>query len=234
MSFIVTAGVTAILILTSIIIFSDTYPPFKTIQEKTMQLLPIILAFSFFMSLDTYFKNATTATIQQQASLAEKSWVLVHDKIQSSYDTCPNFCNSLSYAWQVPKSLKLQTDKEDNYECVLSISILIFQTFSNILMYYLYNNTNDSFDEWVRALIVWANSDMLYQIWNANDFIYSDLTRVFIDEIFTATREMPPKNDDDVIKLARKICNSEKITSIFKLFDKRARCSLGKDIPIPI
>ena len=234
MSYIVTVGLTAILILAGVIVLSDAYPPFKIIQQKTMDLLPIILAFSFFMSIDTYFRNSTTASIQQQASLAEKSWVHVYDKIQSSYDTCPNFCNSLTYAWQVPESLKLQSDKEDNYECVLSISILIFQTFSNILMYYLYNDTDDSFDEWVRALIVWANSDMLYQIWNANDFIYSDVTRIFIDEVFTATRAMPPANQDDVVSLARQICNSDKIASLFKMFDKRLRCSQAVVSPIPL
>ena len=101
---------------------------------------------------------------------------------------------------------------------------MIFQSFSSVLGYFLYLDTGDNLNQWLSSFIVWANSDILYEIWKKNKFIYDETSRNFIDYIFEQTRSNPPKNNNDIAVLADSICNSEMIAKLFDGVDKDPPC----------
>lgn len=229
MSKLIKGGALLIAILSVIIVLSVWYPQLESVQDVTQDILPIVLTFGFFMSVDNYFRDQKTLRLQQEASLTEKNWVNVYEKIKAGQATCPRFCSTLAYPWQVPPeliltSVSLSALPPEDYSCVLNISIAIFQSFASVLTYYLYNDTGEPIDKWIRAFIVWSNSDMLYQVWGTIDFIYSDITRMFVDEIFKMVKESPPKNEKELNALAHNVCKSDKISYIFSLFDRKVLC----------
>jgi len=185
------------------------------ISLKIGDVIKILFLLGLFISYQTYVTTSKNAQQTQEATLTEKSWVLVYDKIQSYYNRCPNFCNSLSFDWQVPKNI-VEKKGEDEYGAVLSLSIYIFQSFASVFNYFLYTENEDTMNEWISSFIIWANSDTLYDVWNKNKFIYSETTIQFVDKIFVSVRENKPKNIEEVKKLSSKICKSHELKHIFK------------------
>jgi hypothetical protein len=217
-----------IFICVSIIIniLSTIFPTgniFERFSSRIGNIIQILLVIGLFLSYKTYISNTQNTALSQQASLTEKGWVQVYDKIQSNYNRCPNFCNSLTYPWQKPPGVELKTGK-DEYGCVLSISILIFQSLSNVLAYFMFVESGDTMNEWISSFITWAHSDTLYEMWNKNKFIYDELTVRFGDYIFKEVRKNKPKNNEDVIDLSINICNSEEVKDIFLEIGKVPQC----------
>lgn len=230
---VITIGIVFVIISIIIFIIAAFLPAgniFERISTKIGGIIQILFVIGLFISYQTYTNNVNSSKLIQQAGLTEKGWVQVYEKIQSNYSKCPDFCNSLTYPWQKPSGVELKTGK-DEYGSVLSISILIFQSLSNVLGYFMYTDSGDSMNEWLSSFIVWAHSDTLYEIWNKNKFIYDELTIKFGDKIFNEVRKNEPKNNSDVVRLANEICNSEEIKEIFNNTDKNPPCKkIGKNI----
>lgn len=228
-----TIGIIFVSISILITIISSVLPAgniFERFSTKIAGIIQILFVIGLFISYQTYVNNSKNSALTQQATLTEKGWVQVYDKIQANYNKAPDFCNSLTYPWQKPSGVDLKTGK-DEYGVVLSISILIFQSLSNVLGYFMYADSGDSMNEWISSFIVWAHSDTLYEIWNKNKFIYDELTIKFGDKIFSEVRKNQPKNNVEVVQLANEICNSDEIKEIFNSVDKKAPCKkIGKNI----
>jgi len=224
-------GITLIIIAIIITIVSSFYKLDSTIDRiaiKISNVLQILLFFGIFISYKQYEDANKQTLLTQESILAEKGWVLVYEKIQEYYDKCPNFCNSLSYDWQIPKDVNLgkKTDLNnlDDYGAVLSLSVLIFQSFQNVLAFFLYYDTEDKIDSWLKAFIIWTNSKILYDVWNSNKFMYDITVQIFVDKIFELVRKSPPKNTEDIENISKKICTSDEIRRLFGNVQKKTPC----------
>lgn len=212
------------ILLTIIAAFLKPGNILEIISIKIGDVIKILFLLGLFISYQTYVNNSKNTELSQQATLTEKSWVLVYDKIQSYYSRCPEFCNSLSFPWQIPKNVVAKKG-EDDYGAVLSLSIYIFQSFASVLNYFLYSEGNDIMNEWISSFIIWANSDTLYDVWNKNKFIYSETTIEFVDKIFESVRKNPPQNEGDIKNMSSDICKSNEMEKIFsEVTDKKPQC----------
>ncbi len=138
---------------------------------------------------------------------------------------CPNFVGSLTFDWQKPSGLTYdKTEKKDNYEIVLNISISIFQAFQNVVIYFLYYDSQDDLNLWLRSFIPWCNSETLYEIWNKNKFVYGPNTQKFTDLLFNEVRKNTPKNQEELVKLSENICKSIEMKEIFVTANKIPPC----------
>lgn len=224
-------GIIIVLLAIINIILGGFFPTpnvFETISIKLNSIFQVLLLVGLFISYQSYLNNTKNVENSQQATLTEKSWVQVYEKIQAYYSRCPNFCNSLELPWQKPDNVTMKQG-EDEYGAVISLSIHIFQSFGSVLNYFVYNNTGEILIEWLNSFIIWSTSDILYDVWNKNKFIYGSLTISFIETIFETVRKNPPQNEQEVKKLSAEICASEEIKAIFKSVKKKAPCDNGKN-----
>jgi len=217
------------IVITFVSSFYDKDSTVDRLSIKISNILQILLFAGILISYDQYENNNKQVILTQQSILTEKGWVQVYEKIEEYYDKCPNFCNSLSYNWQIPKKYlnmkkKTNLNKDDDYGAILSLSILIFQSFQNVLNYFLYYNSDEKIDDWLKSFIIWANSNILYDTWQNNKFIYDISIQIYIDKIFKEVRDKPPKNQKEIEKLARKICRSDEMKNIFKIVGKKSPC----------
>ena len=218
------AFVSLSIILTILAAFFGSNNILNIISLKISDIIKILLLLGLFISYQTYVNNSKNSELSQQATLTEKSWVLVYDKIQSYYSKCPEFCNSLSFSWQIPKNVIVEKGGDD-YGAVLSLSIYIFQSFASVLNYFLYSESLDIMNEWISSFILWANSDTLYDVWNKNKFIYGKTTIEFVDKIFLEVRKNPPKSECNIKEMSSKICKSDELKKIYKeASDKQPQC----------
>ena len=218
------AFVSLSIILTILAAFFGSNNILNIISLKISDIIKILLLLGLFISYQTYVNNSKNSELSQQATLTEKSWVLVYDKIQSYYSKCPEFCNSLSFPWQIPKNVVAKKG-EDDYGAVLSLSIYIFQSFASVLNYFLYSESSDIMNEWINSFILWANSDTLYDVWNKNKFIYGKPTIEFVDKLFLEVRNHPPNNEVDIKKMSSHICRSDELRKIFnEASNKHPQC----------
>jgi len=220
-------GLIFIFVAISFTILSTFFKPnniFEIISIKIGDIIRILFLLGLVISYQTYVNNSKNIELSQQITLTEKSWVLVYDKIQSYYSKCPEFCNSLSFSWQIPANV-IAKKGEDDYGAVLSLSIYIFQSFASVLHYFLYSEGTDIMNEWISSFIIWTNSDTLYDVWNKNKFIYTNTTIAFVDKIFYSVRNNRPKNENDIKKMSSDICKSDEMKEIFKSStNKKPQC----------
>ena len=217
------------IIITFISAFYETESTVEKISIKIGNVIQILFLIGLLLSYKTYVDTSKQVVLTQQSLLTEKGWVGVYDKIHDYYKSCPNFCDSLSYSWQVPGYIQNKTHSSsvstDNYGAILSLSVLIFQSFESVVNYFLYYDTSETLNEWLCSFIIWANSKTLYDIWTTNKFIYDKSTQVFVDKIFASVKETTPRNNTDVINLAEAICKSDEVRNMFKEFNKISPCN---------
>ena len=219
-----------------ITIASTFYEPESIVERisvKISNIIQILFLVGLLISYQSYNNATKQNLLDHQASLTEKAWVEVYDKIRTSYDKCPNFCKSLGFSWQIPSDVDVNPEKvvigKDDYGTVLSISISIFQSFSSVFNYFLYYESEEVLNQWLSSFILWCNSETLYTIWNQNKFVYDILIQNCVDEIFNEVRSYNsgsrPKTGDDITELAGKICKSDSIRNAFSSVGKINPCN---------
>ena len=221
------------IIITFISSFYEPESMVERISKKIANIIQILFLVGLLISYQTYVDTAKQNSLGQESILTEKGWVDVYSKISDSYNKCPKFCDSLGYTWQIPNTFTkaIKTDKDnDDYGTVLSLSILIFESFQSVITYFLYNYTTESLNEWLSSFIIWANSDILYEIWKNNRFIYDKSVQIFANTIFEEVRNFRdgslsrPQDSSDITTLSSHICNSDVIKNIFKDVKKVPQC----------
>ena len=217
------------IILTIISSFMERGSQLARLATKITNILQILLFAGILISYKSYDDNSKKSLLASQSELTEKGWVQVYEKIQQFYGKCPNFCNSLSYAWQIPKSDYIKDPEvyakdKDDYNAIITLALLIFQSISYVLFYYMYYENQDSLDTWIRSFVTWANSDILYEIWEKNKIIYDTDTIKFIDVIFKYVRENKPENNEELVDLSSNICRSKELLYIFESVSKKTPC----------
>ena len=229
-------GVLFMTVAIIITIASTFYEPESIVERisvKISNIIQILFLVGLLISYQSYNNATKQNLLNQQTTLTEKAWVEVYDKIRTSYDKCPNFCNSLEYSWQIPSNVDTNPSQvaknKDDYGIVLSISISIFQSFSSVFNYFLYYESEEVLNQWLSSFILWCNSDTLYDVWNKNKFIYDILIQNCVDEIFNQVRSYNsgsrPKTGLEITELSNKICNSDAIRNSFSSVGKRNPCN---------
>jgi hypothetical protein len=218
------------IIITIISSFYSSESGIERVSSKISNVIQILFLAGLLLSYQSYITSSKQNILEQQSLLTEKAWVDVYQKIQDSYSKCPKFCNSLGYSWQIPSNVNTNpTDSsKDDYGAILSLSIYIFQSFSSVLSYFLYNDLiEETMNEWISSFIIWCNSDMLYQVWTANKFIYDKALQKFVDKIFNLVRDKSNNlnSSSNITKLSEQICHSSEIKEIFAELKKEPPCN---------
>ena len=218
------------IIITIISSFYNSESKIERVSNKISNVIQILFLAGLLLSYQSYITSNKQNSLEQQSLLTEKAWVEVYQKIQDNYSRCPNFCNSLGYSWQIPSGVNVnpQDSSKDDYGSILSLSIYIFQSFSNVLSYFLYNDLiEETMNEWISSFIIWCKSDMLYQIWLSNKFIYDKALQKFVDKIFRVVRDPYIKLNDgsSIKKLSEQICHSSELREIFAEMKKDTPCN---------
>jgi len=218
------------IIITILSSFYSSESKIERISSKISNVIQILFLAGLLLSYQSYLTSSKHITLEQQSLLTEKAWVDVYQKIQDSYSKCPNFCNSLGYPWQIPEGVnKNPIDSSiDEYGAILSLSIYIFQSFSNVLSYFLYNDlVEETMNEWISSFIIWCHSSMLYQIWTNNKFIYDKTLQKFIDKIFSVVHNESSSltSSSNITKLSTQICHSQEVREIFAEMNKDSPCN---------
>ena len=65
----------------------------------------------------------------------------------------------------------------------------------------------------------------MYEISNKNKFVYGPNTQKFTDLLFKEVRSRKPKNQGELIHLAKKICGSDEMKLIFQSVNKIPPCA---------
>lgn len=223
-----TIGIGIMIFAILITIISAFYPstsPVDRIASKVLSGLQVLALLGLLLNYQNFINTSKDQELTKQALLTEKNWTDVYKLIQENHLVCPNFVASLSFDWQKPEGLKYDKSKDkDNYEIVLNLSITIFQAFQNVVIYFLYYDSEDDLNLWLRSFIPWCNSETLYEIWNKNKFVYGPNTQKFTDLLFREVMSNPPKNQQELIKLSEKICKSEDMRIIFESVNKIPPC----------
>ena len=213
------------MLLTFISSFYEPSSLIERISTKVTSGIQVLFLLGLLISYQNYINTAKDQELTKQANLTDKNWTDVYKLIQENHLLCPNFVGTLTFDWQKPSGL--QYDKsinKDNYEIVLNISITIFQAFQNVVIYFLYYDSEDDLNLWLRSFIPWCNSETLYEIWTKNKFVYGPNTQKFTDLLFKEVRANPPKNQEELIKLGEKICKSDEMKQIFATVNKKPPC----------
>ena len=221
-------GIVIMLFALMLTVTSAFYPSNSTVDRVATKVIAGIQLFALLglaINYQNYVNTSKDQELTKQALLTEKNWTDVYKLIQENHLVCPNFVASLSFDWQKPEGLKYDKSKDkDNYEIVLNLSITIFQAFQNVVIYFLYYDSEDDLNLWLRSFIPWCNSQILYEIWNKNKFVYGPNTQKFTDLLFREVMSKPPKNQQELIKLSEKICKSEDMRIIFESVNKIPPC----------
>lgn len=218
-----------IMACTFLLTFISSFFPSASIMDrvatKVLSGVQLLALLGLLLNYQNYVNDAKEQELTKQALLTEKNWTDVYRLIQENHLSCPNFVSSLTFDWQKPSGLQYDTsEKKDNYEIVLNLSITIFQAFQNVVIYFLYYDSEDDLNLWLRSFIPWCNSDILYDIWNKNKFVYGPNTQKLTDLLFKEVRDNKPKNQAELISLATKICKSAEIKEIFESVNKIPPC----------
>jgi hypothetical protein len=221
-------GIIIMLIALMLTITSAFYPSNSTVDRVASKVIAGIQLFALLglaINYQNFVNTSKDQELTKQALLTEKNWTDVYKLIQENHTTCPNFVSSLTFDWQKPEGLKYdKSEEKDNYEIVLNLSISIFQAFQNVVIYFLYYDSQDDLNLWLRSFIPWCGSETLYEIWNKNKFVYGPNTQKFTDLLFKEVRVNKPKNQEELIKLGEKICKSEEMRIIFESANKIPPC----------
>ena len=219
----------AIMIFTILLTFISSFYPSSSlidrVASKILSGVQVLALLGLLLNYQNYINASKDQELTKQALLTEKNWTDVYKLIQENHILCPNFVSSLTFDWQKPAGL--QYDKsvsKDNYEIVLNLSISIFQAFQNVVIYFLYYDSQDDLNLWLRSFIPWCGSDILYEIWNKNKFVYGPNTQKFTDLLFKGVRTNKPKNQEELIKLGDKLCKSDDMKTIFENVNKIPPC----------
>lgn len=225
-----TIGLVITLISIIIMFISTFYKENSLLDRFSIKLGDIVQAlflFGIILSYQTYTLSQKESVLTAQSNITDKSWTIVYDKIQNYYSYCPYFCNTLFFSWQKPAYMS-NTElniQNDNFVYILSLSMFIFQSFVGLISYFLYYDVEDSLTEWISSFLMWANSDILYDIWKQNKILYGPLTQNFVDLLFIKVREKPPTNVTDLKNISLEICHSDTVKKIFQTANKKPLCN---------
>ena len=214
------------ILLTFISAFYPSSSLAERISTKVLSGVQLLALLGLLLNYQNYLNTTKDQELTKQALLTEKNWTEVYKLIQENHLLCPDFVGSLTFDWQKPSGIEYdKSKKKDNYEIVLNLSISIFQAFQNVVIYFLYYDTEDDLTLWIRSFIPWCNSETLYEIWNKNKFVYGPNTQKFTDLLFKEVRSRKPKNQGELINLAKKICGSDEMKLIFQSVNKIPPCA---------
>jgi nitrate reductase NapE component len=156
----------------------------------------VYIAFGIYITFEIF--NQTTEEMKRQTTLkiTDRSLLGNLKLIYENYDKCPNFCSSLFFSWQQPKS-KAETTKEDDWQTVLMLSFNIFQAFEDILTVSQVDQTG--IYVWIANFIPWCRSKKLKEQW---DILYPNFalrTVEFGNFLFRNCLDQPEPKDSKVI-----------------------------------
>jgi len=219
------------IIITFVSSFYETESFIEKLSVKIASIIQILFIIGLLITYQSYKDTSRDQEISHQSALNEKNWSDIFKVMKDNFKDCPNFVNSLSYPWQqdfgssvpFPIQVDYSTSTPDKFEAIQNVSIAIFQSFENVLQFYL-NYDGTDLKLWINAFIIWANSDVLYSMWKKYDFMYDKYTKMFVREIFDTVRSKRPTDGSDIMGLSEEICNSSVIKEIFKSVDKEPPC----------
>ena len=176
----------------------------------------IFIAFGIFMTYLYYKQNLSETRRSNTLKIQETGFIDTTKTINSLYNKCPKFCNSLYYNWQ-RDGLIVDPNAEDDWMSKHTISMIIFQRMENVID--VQGVDNSSFAEWCALFIQWLHGPYIQKKWKTSYHSLSDITTVpfintFIDFI---NSNKPPKNSKELREMALKISNHPEIQRIIHI-----------------
>ena len=213
----------------TVTIVSSFYQPesfMERLAVKISNVIQILFLIGLLISYQQYIDNNKSQNLEHQITLVEKNWSEIFKLIQNNRTSCPNFVNSLSYPWQRPPGLTniVDSSAQDSFQAIQNLSIAIFQSMENVIIYFITYDVADNLSLWISAFVIWCNSDTLYEMWKRFGFMYDSSTASFIDKIFEEVRKQRPQNAQEALALSEKICTSNTVRQIFRAYGREPVC----------
>ena len=176
----------------------------------------IFIAFGIFITYMYYRQNLSETRRSNTLRIQESGFVNTTKTINSLYNKCPKFCNSLYYSWQ-QYDLNKQQNIEDDWMNKHTISIIIFQTIENVIE--TQSVDNSSFTEWCALFIQWLHGPYIQKLWKTCYHNQSDITTVpFINIVIDfINKNKQPNNSKELHLMATELSTYPEIQRIIRI-----------------
>jgi hypothetical protein len=176
----------------------------------------IFIAFGIFITYLYYRQNLSETRRNNTLRIQETGFIDTTKTINSLYNKCPKFCNSLYYKWQTD-GLIVNQNAEDDWMSKHTLSMIIFQRIENIID--AQGVDNSSFIEWCSLFIQWLHGPYIQKNWQTSYHSLSEITTIpFINifiEFINSNKE--PKNSKELHEMGLKISNHPEIKKIIHI-----------------
>jgi hypothetical protein len=176
----------------------------------------IFIAFGIFMTYMYYRQNISETRRSNTLRIKETGYIDTSKTINTLYNKCPKFCNSLYYGWQ-QDDLIVDKNIKDDWISKHTVSMIIFQRIELIID--AQGVDNSSFVEWCAQFIQWLHGPYIQNHWKTNYHNLSEITTVPFINIFIEfiNSNKPPKNSKELHEMAVKISNHPEIKRIISI-----------------
>jgi hypothetical protein len=204
--------VTIGLILGLIIMYLGAKSPKDSYFDRALSQINIFTIFflgmGVYISIIIWDRNIENTERDSILRLVDRLFNDLAKTWTTYYPKCPKLIDSLFLPWQQRPmgNIIIDKDKPDQWTAVNYVSLRVFQAWEDFLTI---NNADQTGAEmWITIFIPYANSKILYDIWQVYNTSYDPPTRMFGDLLFKNVLNNSPKNIDELRQLTRNIINS--------------------------
>jgi len=194
----------------------------NTYLAQLAKRIPLLT--EYFLAVGVYYTyvifRATIDGMKRDATykIIDRGWLLPNEKLNTLYDQCPAFVNSLYFPWQ--KNVMAGTDvksetkpSSDNWTAVNYLSTLLFQAWEDFLTSVEIDQTGDYV--WITNYLQWTQSKTLEAVWKTMCVNYSNRTIAFGNYLFRQNTR--PKNAAELKALAHALVQTDEYHGIKKM-----------------
>jgi hypothetical protein len=216
--------ITSMITLVVISSYNSNYRFLDRITTKIPNITGVFLAINVYLTYRIFYNNFIQSRREYTHKISYSSWVLINNNINKFYNDCPAFIESLYFPWQraiinnilhnKPHNSAYQhaIKKKDSWTAINYISVLIFQSWEDILTAIFMDNTGE--EVWIATGLQWANSKQLKKVWDICKHNYDETTVRFAELLFETSQKIKFKNTHEIMEHSIKIKNSSRYHDI--------------------
>lgn len=204
--------------------YNSNYRFLDRITTKIPNITGVFIAINVYLTYRIFRNNFIQSRREYTHKISYSSWVLINNNLNKFYKDCPAFIESLYFPWQRATIYNILhnkphhsyqhdiTKKKDSWTAIHYISVLIFQSWEDILTAIFMDNTGE--DVWIAIGLQWANSKQLKAVWNICKHNYDETTVRFAELLFETSQKNKFRNTREVAEHSIKIKNSPRYHAI--------------------
>jgi len=173
----------------------------------------IFIAFGLFLTYIYYKQNLMEIRRNNTIKAEDEHYGKIIMLVKTYQDSCPYFCSTLFYDWQINKSKKINKASDDSISRNV-LACMIFQSIETVITIQAVDTSSPV--AWCGVFLQWLHDKDIQKIWKNNSHNYDEESTVVFIDIFIdfINKHDTPKNSKELQKLSVMISEHPKIEKI--------------------